>query len=268
MVPRDETWTSVRRFMHDRCGVVLDPAPASTVETRLQALAREYGFRSVDEYVAVACAAFAPQCLVQALINTLTSNETWFFRDPSFFDALACCIVPRVRYQLDPAEPLRIWCAACSTGQEAYSVAMLLADRHLALFERAEIIATDVAENVLEQAWTGTYSTAEVQQGLKPKDLQRHFERTHGGYRVGEHLRRRVRFRCGNLLDRCDRTPGYHLILCRNVLGSFALRNRKRVVQRLYSVLRPGGCIGVGNIEEIQGRRLVPGWYAVQSADA
>lgn len=248
--------------MHHRCGVLLDPWRCAQLESRLAAVARQYGFRSVDELVGVACSAFAPRRLERALINALTSHDTGFFRDASFFDVLACLVLPRVHARLGETEVLRIWCAGCSTGQEAYSVAILLADKHPALLARTEIIATDVADLVLERARAANYSVSEVGQGLQPAHLGRHFEQTADGYRVGEHLRSRIRFRCGNLLDCHETGASFHVIVCRNVLSSFAPNNRVLVATRLNVALRPGGYIGIGQAEEIPGKHLLAGWYA------
>ena len=262
----DPSWTRVRGFMRERCGVVMEPEQIYLLEARLRPVARRHAFSSIADYVNAACAPTAPRELSSALIDAMTTHETFFFRDAAFFETLDTCIVPRVAASLGGTRTLRIWCAACSTGQEPYSVAMLLAERHPALFERTEIVATDVSELTLEQASAGVFSTLETNRGLHATRLVRHFEQTPGGFRVLERLRRRICWQACNLLEPWCHGDAYHIVLCRNVLISFSAEDREQVVRRLYSVVRPHGCIGVGSTETIQGTRLSAGWYAYEKA--
>jgi chemotaxis protein methyltransferase CheR len=196
----------------------------------------------------------------------MTTHETFFFRDAVFFEALDASIIPRVLAGLSGGRQLRIWCAACSTGQEPYSVAMLLAERHPALFERTQIVATDVSDLTIEQARAAVYSTLEVNRGLHATRLLRHFEQAPGGFRVAERLRCRITWRACNLLDPWCHEDTYDLVLCRNVLIYFSADDREKVVSRLYSVVRRDGCVGVGSTETIRGTRLSPGWYTNEKA--
>jgi chemotaxis protein methyltransferase CheR len=266
MADLDQSWTRVRGFMRDRCGVVIAPEQIYLMEARLLPVARKHAFNSIVDYVEAACAPSAPRPLSLALIDAMTTHETFFFRDTVFFEALDVNIIPRVLAATTGASPLRIWCAACSTGQEPYSVAMLLAERHPALFERTQIIATDVSDLTLEQAQAGVYSTIEANRGLHATRLLRHLEQVPGGFRIAERLRRRITWRTCNLLEPWCHEDAYDIVLCRNVLIYFSSDDREKVINRLYSVVRRDGCVGVGSTETIKGRRLSPGWYTDEKA--
>ena len=248
----DPSWTRVRGFMRERCGVVMEPEQIYLLEARLRPVARRHAFSSIADYVNAACAPTAPRELSSALIDAMTTHETFFFRDAAFFETLDTCIVPRVAASLGGTRTLRIWCAACSTGQEPYSVAMLLAERHPALFERTEIVATDVSELTLEQASAGVFSTLETNRGLHATRLVRHFEQTPGGFRVLERLRRRICWQACNLLEPWCHGDAYHIVLCRNVLIYFDHQLQDHALGLMTDALCRRGFLGLGARESLQ----------------
>lgn len=263
----DQSWSQVRGFMRERCGVVIAADQIYLLEARLTPVAKRHAFPSIADYVRAACAPGAPRVLSLALIDAMTTHETLFFRDAGFYETLDTQVLPEIAKNLS-GRRLRIWCAACSTGQEPYSIAMLLAERHPSLFERTDIIATDVAEPTLEQGRAGIYSTLEVNRGLHASRLLRFFEQVPGGFRVVERLRNRVQWTVCNLLDPWCHEDAYDIVLCRNVLIYFSPEDRERIVKRLYTVVRPKGYLGVGSTESIVGNRLSAGWYVNQKAVA
>lgn len=252
--------------MLERCGVVMSDEQVYLLEARLAPVARAHAYRDVHTYVDAACAPGAARPLSLALIDAMTTHETFFFRDPAFWKATEEVIVPKITSGLSAFRPIRVWCAASSTGQEPYTLAMLFAERFPALLERLEITATDVSELSVKQGSSGCYSQLEVSRGLGAARLVRHFEQAEGGaFRVVERLRRCITWQPRNLLDPARRDEAYELVMCRNVLIYFGPEDRDRVVSGLYSVLAPTGCLGVGCTETISGTRLTAGWYTKES---
>src|SRR5262249_27137711 len=179
------------------CGVVLEPERHYLLDGRLQRVALRLGFRSVDEFVRAACAPGAGQNLTDPLLDAITTHETSFFRDPAFWRTLEEQILPPL---VQTGRPLSIWSAACATGQEALSLAMLLAERWPAAFDSVRILATDVSGDTIARARASTYNVVEVNRGLEPERLVRHFDVVPRGFRAKAALRERIVYMVHNLL--------------------------------------------------------------------
>ena len=193
--------------------------------------------------------------MVEALLN----NETYFFRDRNPFDLLDAEALPALAERRQASKRLRIWSAGCSTGQEAYSLAMLFADdpdrwRGWTI----EILASDVSGSAIERAKAGVYTQFEVQRGLGVKQMLRWFEDSGAGWRVAEALRRPVRFKVHNVLDAPPQPGRFDIILCRNVLLYLCAEKKAVAFERLASVLAPDGWLMLGAGETVIGqtRRL------------
>jgi chemotaxis protein methyltransferase CheR len=253
-------WRAVRAFMRARCGIVFDDQQSYLLEARLDPVARAHGFTGVDAFV---WSATSPSALPEAraaLIDAMTTHETRFFRDVGFWEVLVERLLPELSPH--PDRGLQVWCAACSTGQEPYSLAMLLQEHRPDLFARTRILATDVAAPTVERARRGTFASYEANRGLDATRLRRHFDATECGmFRIRSHLRERVEWRVHNLV--VDDPPGgsFDVVLLRNVLVYFDDASRARVLERVRSALRPGGLIGVGSTEQLAYERLAPGWF-------
>ncbi len=205
------------------------------------------------EQLAIALDGGRNTVLLDELVDALLNHETYFFRDRTPFDLLAGAALPRLAEARRQRGRLRIWCAGCSTGQEAYSVAMLLADQP-ATWEgwTFDILGTDVSAATIARANDGLFSRFEVQRGLPVTQMLRHFTQEGDDWRVNADLRRQVRFIRHNLLDP---PPGrFDLILCRNVLLYLAPELRRRAFERLASAIMPDGVLMLGAGETVIGQ--------------
>lgn len=226
-----------------RTGVVLDTGNLYPIESRLLGLARAEGLGTV-EALAAALRAGPPDRLCAAVVDTLAPGETRFFRDKPAFERLADTVLPA----LAPSRTaLRVWSAACGTGQEPYSLAMLfdeLAPTHPRL--AVDICASDISERALAKARAGVFSRFEVQQGLSITRLLRHFDPVDDAWRVKGELRQAVRWRAFNLLDDPRPLGTFDLVLCRNILPHLEAPARARALGGLAAVLAPDGFLLLG----------------------
>ncbi len=242
-----------RTFLAKRSGVALDADKLYFVESRLQSLAQQYGMASAEELFARIEKSGDP-VLESEIIQALLTNETFFFRDRIPFDHFRNVVLPHLVEARAAKRHIRIWCAAASTGQEPYSLAMILDEeaRRLAGW-RVEILATDLSEQVLETARQGVYTQFEVQRGLPINQLLRYFHREGDRWRVAEHLRARVQFRQFNLLSDFQPLGAFDVIFCRNVLLYFDLDLRRKVLNRLVGAMAPDGYLALGATESVVG---------------
>jgi chemotaxis protein methyltransferase CheR len=267
MASAPASWTVLRSFMQSSCGVVLGEDQHYLMEARLAPVAKVLNYGTVEEYVAEACRAGAPRSMTSPLIDAMTTHETSFFRDGPFWRTFQETVLPALGV-LDPAHqrPVKVWSAACSTGQEAYSLAMLLEEQFPALAARTQIVATDVSEGVVEQAARGTFSVFEVNRGVSAPRLLRHFERDGGNFRVKEKYRRRITWQQQNLISGWPPWEGLDVALVRNVLIYFPEATRALVLKKVRAAVRPSGFLGVGSTELLPGTPTSPGWYPAREA--
>lgn len=246
-----------------RTGLVLGPEKAYLVDSRLGPLARKEGFASVEQVVDAVMR--GDRRLAVAVSEALATHETFFFRDKTPFDLFEQIIGPAMR-SARPGRPVKVWCAAASSGQEPYSLAML-ADEGLC--PPLDILATDMSAPVLEKAKAGVYSQFEVQRGLPIQRLVRHFEQNGDTWRVKPNLRQKVRFEQGNLLEDFSRYGKQDVIFCRNVLIYFDIETKSRVLDRLAAQLADDGYLLLGAAETVVGLtdtlRPVPGQRGLYS---
>ncbi len=240
-----------------RTGLILGPEKAYLVDSRLGPLARKEGFASVEALIDAMMRGDRKMCV--AASEALATHETFFFRDKTPFDLFEKTIMPALKASR-PGRSMRIWCAAASSGQEPYSLGMILDEAG----ERgADILATDMSAQVLEKAKAGVYTQFEVQRGLPIQKLVKHFEQTGDTWKVKPHIRQRVRFEQGNLLDDFSRYGKLDVIFCRNVLIYFDIETKAKVLDRLANQLADDGFLLLGAAETVVGLtetlRPVPG---------
>jgi chemotaxis protein methyltransferase CheR len=199
--------------------------------------------------------------LAQQVVEALLNNETYFFRDRAMFDQLSATVLPGLARKRERTRRLSIWSVGCSTGQEAYSLAMLFAEQPMRWRDwTIEIIGTDVARSVVMAAREANFSQFQIQRGLGVAQMVSFFEETRTGWRANEALRAMVRFETHNLLDPAPEPGRFDLILCRNVLLYFDRPTRERAFARLSSALAPDGLVmlGAGETTVGQTNALVP----------
>jgi chemotaxis protein methyltransferase CheR len=185
--------------------------------------------------------------------EAMMNNESFFFRDRIPFDRLRDTVLPELLKSRASRKRVRIWCAAASTGQEPYSIAMLLAERDDLADWRIEILATDISNDALDRAKAGLYSQFEVQRGLPIQSLMQHFAQEGEQWRVAKKLRERVEFRQVNLLSDFSRLGTFDVVFCRNVLIYFDRDTKLGVLDRIAKVLAPDGYLILGAAETMVG---------------
>lgn len=239
----------LQRFVRETSGLSLEDGKLYLVEDRLRVILRERGIANLDE-LAQQLHGKRHSELGDAVAESLTINETSFFRDAALFTAVADKLLPRLAAARVDNRRLRIWCAGCSTGQEPYSLAIVLDEvaRKLAGLQ-VEIVATDLSRSVIEFAKAGVYSQFEVQRGLPVTTLLRYFTRQGDGWRISDHLRAKVTFRTQNLLAIPRDAGPFDLVFCRNVLFYFDAATKRRVISGLVETLAPDGFIALGGGE-------------------
>lgn len=241
----DADFVFIAREVKARSGLVLDAEQAYLIETRLSPIARREGLGSVAE-LAAAARLRRDERLIWQITDALLTSETSFFRDRAPFTTLREQIIPELLRKRG-GEKLRIWCAAASTGQEPFSIAMMLDEmRAEGRGGDIEIIATDISERVLEKARAGLYSQFEVQRGLPITTLLRHFEKAGELWRIADRIRAMVRFQRFNLLDDPKPLGRFDIVLCRNVLHYFDPPTKQATLEKIAAQMSDDGILLLG----------------------
>ncbi len=241
-------------LLEARTGQQLTMSRRWRIETALASLLRERGISSLDELITILVMGREPS-LSNQVVEALLNNETYFFRDRTPFDLLSSHALPELAKRRAASRRIRIWSAGCSTGQEAYSLAMLFAESQPAWREwTVDILATDVSGSVIERARTGIYTQFEVQRGLGINQTIRWFEECESGWRAVEELRKPVRFQVHNLLEPPPHPGDFDIILCRNVLLYLCAEKRTLAFERLASAMAPDGWLMLGAGETVIGQ--------------
>jgi chemotaxis protein methyltransferase CheR len=248
-------------LIHRLCGLVIGHDKAYLIRHRLTPLLQREGLANFEELLHQLQTRNGAR-LQLAVVEAITTKETSFFRDRAFFHALQEHVLPACAATLKRSagqrQRIRFWSAGCSTGQECYSLTMLIrdlaAENASGLHERHfTILASDISTDALEIAKAGRYSRADVARGLPPALLERHFRHRGGHWVIDEGLRRLVQFRRFDLLHPPAGLGQFDLILCRNVLIYFDDPTRRRVCRSLYRALVPGGWFALGAAESLFG---------------
>ena len=241
----------IQRFLRETSGAAIEDDKRYFVEDRLKPVLRDAGLANLDE-LAQALIARKHTDLAKTVAETLTINETSFFRDRALFGAMSDRLLPQLLTARETTRRLRIWCAGCSTGQEPYSIAMLV-DEQMRQRPgwRVEILATDLSRPVIEQAQRGAYSQFEVQRGLPVALLLRHFTRLGESWQISDYMRAKVSFKTQNLLSLATDLGLFDIIFCRNVLFYFDGETKRRVLGRLTGLLAPDGFLALGGAERV-----------------
>ena len=242
-------------LLEARTGQQLTMSRRWRIETALQPLMRERGIASLDELVA-ALVARRDERLPELVVEALLNNETFFYRDRQAFELLLGPALRRIEAARRRTRRLSIWCAGCSTGQEAYSIAMHLAENKPRWAGwTIDSLATDVSRAAIEQARGGVYSQFEVQRGLSVLQMMRWFEELPGAaWRIAPEMRRAVRFEVASLIAPAARAQRFDIVLCRNVLLYFSAEMRRTAFARLASAAADDGVLMLGAGETVIGQ--------------
>jgi chemotaxis protein methyltransferase CheR len=245
----DKEFTQFRTMIYDIAGISMSPAKKPLVSGRLAKRVKHHNLSSYDAYFQLLMKNGGDGEL-QMAIDLLTTNETYFFREPKHFDFLRDRILPERK----PGKPFRLWSAASSSGEEPYSIAMLLAD---VLGESPwEIIGSDISSRILERARSGLYAME------RAEDIPKHYltryclkgTGTHDGkFLVAKELRNRIQYRQVNLNEPLPKMGEFDVIFLRNVMIYFDMETKRQVVSRMIPLLSPGGHLIIGHSESLNG---------------
>jgi chemotaxis protein methyltransferase CheR len=239
-------------LLEARTGQQLTMSRRWRIETALSSLLRERGIATLDELITILVMGKEPG-LSNQVVEALLNNETYFFRDRSPFDMLERSVLPAIAQRA--SRRLRIWSAGCSTGQEAYSLAMMFAENEAAWRGwTIDILGTDVSGEVVDRARAGVYTQFEVQRGLGIGQTIKWFEESDDGWRVVESLRRPIRFQVHNILEPPPHPGQFDIVLCRNVLLYLNADKRRAAFDRLASAMAPDGWLMLGAGETVIGQ--------------
>ncbi len=239
----------IRDLVRRGSAIVLEPSKEYLVEARLGPLARKEGLGSLADLVAQ-LRAQSQGALHRKVIDAMTTNETLFFRDVHPFEALRKTVLPELIAAREATRHLRVWSAACSTGQEPYTIAMTMRENFPELMRwKLEIFATDLSSEVLAKARMGAYGQIEMNRGLPAKLMVKYFSKQGVDWQLNEDIRKMVEFREMNLAESWPTMQPYDVIFLRNVLIYFDVETKKTILRRVRQLLRPDGYLFLGAAE-------------------
>ena len=247
----------VARCMHRWAGVTLDASKTYLVQQRLNPLRREYDSPSIIELVRRADR-YGESVLQSKIVDALTTHETKFFRDDSFIELMSKSVIPELTEQAKKGKQVHIWSAGCSTGQEACSLAMLIAEATTPdVLRRFKILGTDVSSLAVDQAKSSTYGQNELRRGLSDKRISTYFDHHDGRYQLKANLRSLLNFRVESLAGLTRESDLFDLILCRNVLIYFTEEDSRQIINQLARRMHEQSYLIVGSSELLSSQALV-----------
>jgi chemotaxis protein methyltransferase CheR len=239
----------LQRYIHAGSGIVLEEDKQYLLESRLLPIIKQHSIGSLDE-LSVRLSEYDSAPLGKQVLEAMTTNETLFFRDPAVFEALRQQVLPALFDRIQGTRKLRIWSAAAASGQEAYSLAMMLLDMGKSRID-FEILGTDLSNQVLNRAREGKYVQFEVNRGMPAPMLLRYFTRSGLAWQIKDEVRQLVRFEQLDLRRDFRSLGTFDLVLCRNVLIYFDLQTKKEILGAIRGRLHPGSVLVLGCSETV-----------------
>jgi len=246
-----ENYRLLQKHVYSRVGIVLEDNKQYLFESRLAPIVKQLGLSSINDLCAILHNERNDE-IGHQLAEAMTTNETYFFRDPAHYEAIRTVLLPRLKEERKDSRRLRFWSAASSTGQEAYSLAMMLLEAKLDDWN-IDILGTDFSSKVLERARSGKFQQIEVSRGLPTSLLIKHFSRTGLDWQLNEAVRRMVHFQQFDLRKSMRSLGPFDLVFCRNVMIYFDLPTKMKMMKEIHSTLVPGGWLLLGGAESALG---------------
>ena len=246
-----ENYNFLQQFVYRGSGIVLEHDKHYLLEARLTCIVRQNGLQSINDLCAMLRAASGSPVHSQ-VIEAMTTNETYFFREPMQYDAVRDFLLPDLKERRSATRKVSFWSAAASTGQEAYSVAMLLMEQGFDSWN-LNIVGTDLSTQVLEKARSGEYLQIEVNRGLPTPFLLKYFERRGLNWAVNHKLRKVARFQQIDLRQPMNTLGPFDAVFCRNVLIYFDPPTRRQILREIHKTMFPGGWMLLGTSETASG---------------
>ena len=248
-----EDFELLRSVVKSRSGLTLSPDKAYLLENRLMAVARKWGMNDIEGLAATVRGQPGEE-LIREITEAMTTNETLFFRDNTPFEQLQKVVFPLMLANRRESRHIRIWSAACSSGQEPYSIAMILKEMESVLGDwRVDILATDISRAVLEKARSGLYTQFEVQRGLPIAMLMKYFSQSGDKWELDPGIRAMVQFDEFNLLNDPKPLGAFDIVFCRNVLIYLDQPTKTKVLEGIYSLMPSDGILYMGGAETVMG---------------
>jgi chemotaxis protein methyltransferase CheR len=237
----------LQQHVYSQAGIVLEHDKRYLFESRLAPIVRQLGLGSINDLCAL-LQATRDQGVGRRVVEAMTTNETYFFRDPAHYEAIRTVLLPRLKQERQDTKRLRFWSAAASSGQEAYSLSMLLLGCGLSDWS-IQILGTDFSSQVLERARSGRYQQIEVNRGLPASYLIKHFRRAGVDWELSEAVRRMVRFETIDLRQSMRALGPFDLVFCRNVMIYFDAETKRGILNQIHGTLFRGGWLLLGGAE-------------------
>jgi len=243
----------IAQLLKERSGLALNKDKAYLLESRLNPVARKWNFAGFDE-LAQAVRAGRDEALLVEVTEAMTTNESFFFRDQKPFEQFTGMVLPHLLENRKNQRSFRIWSAACSSGQEPYTLAMLLKENAAKLEGwKVDIVATDLSNQILDKARAGLYSQFEVQRGLPITLLVKYFKQTGERWQIDEGIRKMVKFQKFNLLDDMKPLGRFDVVFCRNVLIYFDPPTKSKILGNVAEQMPADGFLYLGGAETVLG---------------
>lgn len=244
-----QTFDYFRELVRTRSAIILEPGKEYLVESRLTPFARTHGFASVEE-LAAELAKSSFNSMHRQAVEAMTTNETSFFRDAHPFEMLRTTILPQIIARRAKEKQINLWCAAASTGQEPYTIAMMIREHFPELRGwRIDFLATDLSSAVLAKARTGRFSQLEVNRGLPAQMLVKYFTKTGMEWQLNDDVRSMVEYKELNLIESWPVMKPVDVVLMRNVLIYFDVPTKREILRKVRTVMSPHGFLMLGGAE-------------------
>jgi chemotaxis protein methyltransferase CheR len=242
-----DNYRFLQEQVYTRTGIVLEENKHYLFESRLTPIVRQLGLGSINDLCALLRTTQQTE-VGRQVVEAMTTNETYFFRDPAHYDAIRSVLLARLKQERRDTRKLRFWSAAASTGQEAYSLAMLLLEEHFGDWN-IQILGTDFSSQVLDRARAGKYHQIEVNRGLPAALLLKHFRRVGLDWQLSDAVRRMVHFETIDLRQSMRALGPFDLVFCRNVMIYFDTETKRSILKQLHGTLFRGGWLLLGGAE-------------------
>jgi len=249
--PQDFDFIST--LIKSRSGLVLTPDKAYLLESRLMPVARKHGLKGLDELIGV-MRTRKEEALIIEVTEAMTTNESFFFRDIKPFDLLRDEVLPPLLEKRAAQKHLRVWCAAASSGQEPYSIAIVLKELGAKMAGwKVDMVGTDISHDILNKAKGGQYSQFEVQRGMPITLLLKYFDKKDETWQIKDEIRNMVQYKYWNLLDDLKQLGGFDIVFCRNVLIYFDAETKGKVLENISQLMPKDGMLFLGGAETVLG---------------
>lgn len=244
----------LRKMLKEVSGLNLTDNKMYLVETRLQTVAKDYGYTSLNQLID-GLKGPKLQKLKVDISEAMATPETFFFRDKKPFDQFKNYVLPRIMEKNKNSKTINIWCGASSSGQEPYSLAMIVDELKLTTLVgwNVKILASDFSDKILKKAKAGIYSQFEVQRGLPIQYLMKNFQQQPDGWHVKDHIKKLIEFRNFNLLQSPAHLGRFDVVFCRNVLFYFEVPDKANILKNIEGIMNPGAMMFLGAAESTIG---------------